>query len=257
MKGTSRLGWLLFFGVGFSCPILFADSAVSKSDGQTYFPANAQNGRIEDEGMSDKADDSIYDSYPKGFYLGAGVNVFYRDMRGDSSWRFVYNETGKHKNPSWGPALNLELGYQVSQHWGFAAQTGWVSEQKVTASNTTSSFSRGDYKKSQTCWAAALLRTRLQMDYRYYFIAEFGPAFTSQSLKSLSTSTLAKTRDNKILPTAIIGIQYRATENLNVGLQYQVIWGQQNWRDTWVVGYATRYPPLQMLGIELSYEFNT
>jgi opacity protein-like surface antigen len=212
---------------------------------------------MDEKALSDEVvDERIYEAYPKGLYLGAAVSLFYRDMRSDSAWRFTYNNFKKYKNPLWGPATDFEVGYQLSQNWGVGAQTGWVANQKVTAGNTTSSFSQGDYKKLETCWAAILLRTRLKMDYRYYFIAEFGPAYVSQSLKSLRTSTVTKTQNNKLLPTAIIGIEYRATENLNVGLQYQLIWGQQNWRDTWA-GLETRYPALQMLGIKFSYQFNT
>ena len=201
-------------------------------------------------------DNLTYEPYPKGFYIGASVSVFYRNMRADSAWRFNYNGSKTYDNPLWGPAAALELGYQASQRWGVAAQGGWVGEQRVTSGAAGSGFSKGDSKRLRTCWAALLLRMRLKMDYRYYFIAEFGPTWVSQGLRSQTGATQTNTRTNGILPTGIIGIQYRATENLNVGVQYQLIWGQRNWRDTWA-GSVTRYPALQMLGVKLSYQFNT
>jgi opacity protein-like surface antigen len=204
----------------------------------------------------DASDSALFKPYPTGFYVGLTGSAFYRNMYSDSAWGNSYPGAKKYSNKIWGPAANLELGYQISHHWGVAVQAGWVGAQKVTAQSSGSSYSVGDYKRLTTCWAAVLLRMRLKMDYKYYFIAEFGPTYVAQSLRSNTSSTISTSHDNRVLPTAVVGIQYRATENLNVGLQYQLIWGQQNWRDTWA-GTKTRYPAIQMLGIKLSYQFNS
>lgn len=199
---------------------------------------------------------SLFESYPTGFYVGLSSSFYYRNMRSDSAWRFVYPGPKKYDTQSWGPVASLELGYQISDHWGLAWQGAWTGSQKVMALSFGSGYSSGDYKRLTTCWTALLLRLRMRMDYRYYFIAEVGPAYIMQNLQTRSMTTTTDLHDNRVLPTAIIGIQYRVTQHLNFGLQYQLLWGQQNWRDTWA-GSASRYPAMQMLGIKLSYQFNS
>jgi hypothetical protein len=196
-----------------------------------------------------------YESYPTGFYLGLTGSIYYRDMRADSSWRYWYSGPKKYSNPLWGPAADFEFGYQATEHWGVAAQGGWVAAQKVTALSSGPSYTSGDYRRLSTCWVSILLRTRLQMDYRYYFIAEFGPAYVSESMRSNVSALITTSHNNRVLPTAVVGIEYRATESLNVGLHYQVIWGQGTWRNTWA-GTDNLYPAIQMLGINISYQFN-
>jgi hypothetical protein len=265
MELILKTRWLLFFGMAFSSATVFAQGAPVVANNTTEPAAVAKKSVVvadsselpnkNNPDLLEAGSEPVYLSYPTGFYLGAAANIFYRNMRSESAWRYTYDGTKKYRNSVWGPAANVELGYQANQNWGVAAQAGWVAEQKATSGRTAGSFTNGDYKKLNTSWAALLLRMRLKMDHRYYFIAEFGPAYVRQSLKSLAQPTTTRTRNNTVLPTAVIGIQYRATEHFNVGLQYQLIWGQQNWRDTWA-GSATRYPALQMLGIKLSYQFN-
>lgn len=259
MEIIKKSKWPLFLGFGFA----LISSIGLASQGHDKKPTKSTVSQKADIDKSDSYYDDLltpklYKPYPTGFYVGAALNLFYRDMRTESAWRFTYDGDKKYRNSLWGPAANIEVGYQANQHWGLALQGGWVGEQKVISGNSTSTYNSGDSERLNTCWAAALLRMRLKMDYKYYFIAEFGPAYVMQRLSAyaISTNTTTRSNDNKILPTAVIGIQYRATEQLNVGLQYQLIWGQQNWRNAWAGG-ATHYPPLQMLGIKLSYQFNS
>lgn len=267
MELTSKLRCLLFLSASFSCVTALAisqpgtalqeiqENSVIASPTQKKQDFKKQGVHVVDQHDFSNGGELSYKPYPTGFYIGASGSVFYRDMRGDSAWRFEYDKTKKYDYPLWGPTANLEVGYQGNKHWGVAVQSGWVATQKVTAGRASGSDAVGDYRQLNTCWAALLLRMRVRMDYRYYFIAEVGPAYAAQTLKKLAQSAVTRTHDNQVLPTAVIGIQYRATERLNVGLQYQLIWGQQNWRDAWA-GTETRFPALQMLGIKLSYQFN-
>jgi hypothetical protein len=74
-------------------------------------------------------------------------------------------------------------------------------------------------------------------------------------MRSNVSALITTSHNNRVLPTAVVGIEYRATESLNVGLHYQVIWGQGTWRNTWA-GTDNLYPAIQMLGINISYQFN-
>lgn len=226
---ASFLAFLLAIpAIGFASP---ADVAEDQSSANT-------------ESTQDKK--PIYKPYPRGFYIALGQSAAYRDMRNASEWRSL-SSPKTFKRPTFGGLTTLDLGYQWNQQWGIQLQGAWLMTQKVTATNQSQQLS--------TDWFAMSIRSRLQMDKRYYFVTHIGLARANLTLKKQATAVETKTKESKWLPTMSIEIQYRLSTRWNLGLRYQLVYGSGNWHRVWDSG-SHRVPSIHALGFILGYQFN-
>lgn len=197
----------------------------------------------------------MYPAYPTGMYASVTASAFYRDMRSDSGWAYLYGAGKEYHFPSMGLSSALELGYQTKEHWGVAVQGGWVGKQRVKTLSSGSGYSAGDYRKLKTNWTAVLLSMSLKMDYRYYFTAKLGAAYVHHTLHTQSGSTLTRTKQRQVVPTMAVAVQYQISPTWDIGVQYQLMMGSKDWQQDWN-GLATRVPVLQQLGLVAAYQFS-
>ena len=206
---------------------------------------------------TDGANDSFQPTYSKGFFLGLDMMAYYRDMQNTSGWRYIYGSNTRYKNARFSTAAALSAGYYFADHWGVRLQGGATTPQKVRATVSGTGYSVGDQEKLSTRWISLMLRARLEMDTGYYYYADFGPAYVRNRLRVATQPAAAVTTSHSVWrPSVAFGVVYQFTEQWGLGMQYQLIAGQGNWRDASVSG-ALRVPALQTMGIVLSYQFGS